>query len=142
MEHSQELIEQIRREYVDNQKSIREVSAHVGLSKDSVRKVLLELKVMRTQREGCFTRVTKTYRESAAIKKEGAKNHQAKLTAEDVLEIRRAYPKLLFKWSKVEAQRILAQQYGVRRPTISDVVLNRSWKRLVDDIDPNEESCD
>ncbi|MCC6789760.1 MAG: HNH endonuclease [Hyphomonadaceae bacterium] len=52
---------------------------------------------------------------------QGSKNHAAKLSAEDVREIRRAFA------AKEKSQGQLAKTYGVAQPTISQIVRREKW---------------
>jgi len=54
----------------------------------------------------------------------GEKNHQSKLTLDDVREIRRRY----VKYDKENGQVALAKIFGVSQPLIGYVVRRESWK--------------
>lgn len=52
----------------------------------------------------------------------GSRNHFARLTEKQVLEIRRRWPQ--------ESRRQLASAYGVQESAISKIVLRRTWRHL------------
>jgi len=54
----------------------------------------------------------------------GTRNHRAKLTAEEVLEIRRKY------CSKEATQQELAREYHVTQPTIHHILNRHTWRHL------------
>jgi len=54
----------------------------------------------------------------------GRKNHLAKLTAENVREIRATHA------SGAAARRLLADKFGVSRRTISQIVHRRTWRHV------------
>ncbi|MCY8737513.1 hypothetical protein P8881_19465 [Bacillus haynesii] len=71
------------------------------------------------------------YIEKLSQTKEGTLNPNSKLNEEDVRRIRRLYIDLQRKGHmKVESQKIIARIYGIKRPTISDIVLKRTWKHV------------
>jgi hypothetical protein len=77
-------------------------------------------------------RYTQEYAKKLSDTKIGEINPQAILNEHNVLLIRQEYKELLDKgYKKTETQYSLAKKYGVKRPTISDVVLNRTWKHLL-----------
>jgi hypothetical protein len=51
----------------------------------------------------------------------GEKHHSVKLTAQQVLEIR---------GRSTENQRKLAEEFGVKRVTISDIIRRKNWKHI------------
>lgn len=72
-----------------------------------------------------------TYIEKLSKTKEGSLNPLSKLTEEDVKQIRQSYIDLQQQGlMKTESQKILARKYGVKRATISDIVLKRTWKHI------------
>lgn len=60
-------------------------------------------------------------RHSAGNRK-GAKNHNARLSPEDVCLIR--------KKAKAASQRQVAKEFGVTQQTVSDLVTGRRWAHL------------
>jgi hypothetical protein len=61
----------------------------------------------------------------------GSKNKRAKLTEEQVLQIRQEYKLMIQKDdNKISAQNKLAYKFGVKRTTISDIVLRKKWKHV------------
>ncbi len=53
----------------------------------------------------------------------GEQHHRAKLTAADVIEIRRIYP-------TIQSYHRLAERFGVHWSTIQDVVRHRHWRHV------------
>ncbi|PLR99567.1 hypothetical protein [Bacillus sp. T33-2] len=77
-------------------------------------------------------RYTPEYAAKLSASQTGSKNNQAKLTDEQVIQIRQEYSLALQEgYAKFETQRILAKKYGVKRPTISDIVLCKTWKHIL-----------
>lgn len=58
------------------------------------------------------------------LHKKGEGHYKAKLTEEDVKQIRKEYP-------SVNNYNKLAQEYGVSRATIRDIVLKKTWKNVL-----------
>lgn len=54
----------------------------------------------------------------------GDRNHQARITAEQVREIRQA-------WASGETQTSIAKRYPVNQRSISNIILRKTWKHLV-----------
>ncbi|TWG61225.1 NUMOD3 domain-containing DNA-binding protein [Bacillus subtilis] len=75
-------------------------------------------------------RHTAEYIEKIAEKKRGELNPSSKLSQEQVKSIRSEYELLINNMKKTEAQNYLAKRYGVKRPTISDIVLYKTWKHI------------
>ncbi|MCI3198097.1 hypothetical protein GXP75_21050 [Bacillus sp. HU-1818] len=75
-------------------------------------------------------RQTAEYIEKLAMSKMGELNHRSKLNQEQVKSIRSEYQLLINNMKKTEAQNFLANKYGVKRPTISDIVLYKTWKHI------------
>ena len=116
--------------YYITQYSVRQVSAELGCSFDIVKKVLRNTFGMRDKKTSLALRSTPEYIEKIRQTKLGEANPQAKLTEAKVIKIRFAYEQMLLKYKKTEAQEILAEEYGVKRPTISDIVLRNTWKHI------------
>lgn len=110
--------------------SLRQIDKELGCSPGVARLVLIKTLGTRSQQEGCVLRTTDEYREKIRQTKIGEANHQSKLTADKVLAIREAYVVLLGTFLKTQAQHLLADEYGVKRPTISDIVLRKTWKHI------------
>lgn len=85
---------------------------------------------MRTAPDKFDFRTSAEYRESLSLSQLGENNNSAKLTESDVLAIRQQYPILQGAFTKSQSQYLLADEYGVKRPTISDIVLRRTWKHI------------
>lgn len=116
--------------YYTEKLSANEVAQKINRDKSFVLGRLRKMQGPRTIHEGTILRTTPEYREKIRQTKLGDRNHQAKLTESDVLAIREAYIKLQGTFNKSQAQYILADEYGVKRPTISDVVLRKTWKHI------------
>lgn len=124
------LNKEISRLYYDEKLSASEVAGIVNRSKAFVLVKLRGMAGPRTRSEGSKLRTTTEYREKLSRAQVGEKAYHAKLTEKEVLEIRKVYPKLLGTFNKHQSQLLLAKDYGVKRPTISDIVLNRTWRHI------------
>lgn len=111
--------------------SIREVAKELNCQPNKVRGVLHKYKPgPRPREEALELRSTDEYREKLRQKQLGDRNNQAKLTAKDIPTIRAEYKRLQGTFTKTQAQYLLAEEYGVSRPAISDVVRGRTWKHI------------
>lgn len=110
--------------------SIRQVCEELRCANTTVNKALNNTFGVRSTQQAHALRTTDEYREKIRQTKIGDKNHQAKLTESDVLAIREQYLKLQGTFTKTQAQHLLAEDYGVKRPTISDIVLRKTWKHI------------
>lgn len=110
--------------------SIRQIAKVLECGNHTVSRTLHNFSGVRDRKRALALRSTDEYREKISQTKIGEKNIQAKLTESDVLDIRESYPKLLGTFNKTQAQYLLADEYGVKRPTISDIVLRRTWKHI------------
>ncbi|WP_144509894.1 hypothetical protein [Bacillus sp. FJAT-22090] len=110
--------------------SIRKVCNELNCSYQSVRDILHNTFSVRSKEKSFALRSTNEYKEKIRQTKIGEHNHQAKLSEADVIKIREEYTRLLGTFTKSEAQYMLADEYGVKRPTISDIVLRRTWKHI------------
>ena len=85
----------------------------------------------RTFSEAAIFRKNDEYIEKLSLSQAGEKAHAAKLTEEAVLAIRKEYEEALHNGAqKTATQYFLAEKYNVKRPTISDIVLRRTWKHI------------
>ncbi|MBU8716585.1 NUMOD3 domain-containing DNA-binding protein [Bacillus subtilis] len=75
-------------------------------------------------------RQTAEYIEKLAKLKMGELNPKSKLSQEQVISIRKEYELLINYMKKTEAQNYLAERYCVKRSTISDIVLFKTWKHI------------
>lgn len=122
---------EIVRLYFDEKHSIRQVAQVLNLDKTLVRKILHETgSGVRTNADAMTLRSSDEYRDKLRETQTGIRNHQAKLTESDVVEIRQLYDELITSNTKTQSQHMLAKRYGVKRPTISDVVLRKTWKHI------------
>lgn len=122
------LEQKIVRLYYDEKHSIRQVCVVLKCSPQTVKKNLIH--GVRSKAESLALRSSDDYREKLRQTQTGKRNHQAKLTEKQVLEIRASYGNLLGTFNKSQSQYILADEYGVKRPTISDIVLRKTWKHI------------
>lgn len=76
-------------------------------------------------------RYTQEYAKKLSLSKLGVTNHQAILNDSIIRKIRDEYNIALSKGHKKTAmQYVLADKYSVKRSTISDIVLNKTWKHV------------
>lgn len=123
--------DELIRLYHTEKMSIRHIAKKVNLSTSYVRKKLHAESYVRSQVEGSILRSTPDYREKISQTKIGEKNHRSRLTETQVKEIREAYKEAMkIGLPKTETQYILAEEYNVKRPTISDIVLRKTWKHI------------
>lgn len=125
-----EITKEIQRLYFEEKLSYRQVANQLGLSNSYVSQKLKLLGGGRSIKEATALRSTSEYSEAIRRTKLGEKNTQSKLTETEVLAIREVYPELLGTFNKHQAQHLLADEYSVKRSTISDVVLRRTWKHI------------
>lgn len=114
--------------YYIESNSINRISKTLNCANETVKKHLIF--GMRSRQKSLKLRSTDEYREKLQQSQTGDRNHQAKLTESDILEIRAEYEKLQGTFNKSQAQYLLAEDYGVKRPTISDIVLRKTWKHV------------
>lgn len=125
------LKKEISRLYYDEMLSASEVAKAIDRSKAFVLDRLHEMDGPRTIQEGTKLRSSPEYSEKIRITQLGESNSFAKLTAETVLAIRDEYEIALKEGAqKTATQMALAKEYGVKRPTISDIVLRKTWKHV------------
>ncbi|MCY7977442.1 NUMOD3 domain-containing DNA-binding protein [Bacillus inaquosorum] len=75
-------------------------------------------------------RQTAEYIDKLAQLKMGELNPKSKLSQGQVKSIRKEYELLINNMKKTEAQNYLAERFGVKRSTISDIVLYKTWKHI------------
>lgn len=125
------ITKEIGRLYYDELLSASEVATAINRSKTFVLSRLHEMDGPRTIHEGTILRSSAEYSEKIRITQLGDSNNQAKLTAETVLAIRDEYEIALKEGAQKTATQVaLAMEYGVKRPTISDIVLRKTWKHI------------
>lgn len=125
------LNEVISRLYYTEKLSANAVAKKINRDKSFVLGRLHKMQGPRTIHEGTILRTTPEYVEKIRQTKLGDRNHQAKLTESDVLDIRSRYQLALSEGAQKTATQVaLAKKYGVKRPTISDIVLHRTWKHI------------
>ena len=126
-----ELTKEVNRLYFEEKLSYRRVAKELGVSDKTVAIRLKNLGGGRTVKEATILRTNDEYREKIRQTKIGDRNHQAKLTESDVLDIRARYELALSEGAQKTATQVaLAKEYGVKRPTISDIVLRKTWKHI------------
>ncbi|WP_311078128.1 hypothetical protein [Paenibacillus polymyxa] len=125
------LNEQIAFFYYDKLYSTRQVAKELNISTSAVVKVLNEQYTgCRNRSVACNLRTTNDYRTKLSTSQLGDSNNQRKLSSEEVIEIREQYEEMIKSNTKLQSQIILAKSFGVKRPTISDIVLKRTWKHI------------
>ncbi len=125
------MLDQIKQLYFVEGLSQRQVARQLGVSPGYVQKRLKSLGGGRPAKLAVQSRATPEYREKISRTQIGENNHQVKLTEQQVLAIRKEYDlALLNGHQKSATQYYLAKKYGVKRPTISDIVLRRTWKHI------------
>ena len=125
-----ELNVEIQRLYSNEKLSHRQVAKRLRVANATVAKRIKKLGISRTASEATQLRSSPEYSVSIRKTKTGEKNAKAKLTDSDVLAIRKQYPILQGTFTKTQAQYLFADEYGVKRPTISDIVLRKTWKHI------------
>lgn len=150
---TEKLIEEIRILYYEKNLTISTIAKELNIYSGTVSNVLkhnlygtrtlsekssLAFNSMDNQkRKNFFTKSLETrknnpeYIQKLSEKQTGMLNNQAKLTDIQVIEIRNSYKDMLDNgYKKLEAQNILAEEFKVKRSTISDIVLFRTWKKV------------
>lgn len=123
---------EIERLYFDEKLSAPQIAEILNCATGSVRHRLGQLdKKPRTVSEAAILRNTEEYIEKLSLSQAGEKARSAKLTDIAVLAIRKEYEESLQGGAqKSSTQYYLAEKYNVKRPTISDVVLRKTWKHI------------
>lgn len=118
--------------YVEKQLSLRQTASAVPCTPGYAKKVLMNKfnLNLRSIKETMALRSTPEYIEKIRLTQTGEANHQSILSETAVVQIRIQYEWLLHSLQKTEAQKMLAENYGVKRPTISDIVLRKTWKHI------------
>ncbi|MGV2887197.1 hypothetical protein [Paenibacillus taichungensis] len=118
--------------YYSEKLSTRQVARQLNIHPNTVRKILHKHYFgTRNSSEAYMLRSTDTYSQKLSATQTGELNSGSKLTSDQVLKIRGLYLAMLNSgYKKSEAQYELADQFRVKRPTISDIVLGRTWKHL------------
>ncbi|MEK5394095.1 hypothetical protein NSQ59_27725 [Margalitia sp. FSL K6-0131] len=127
-----DFVKEVEYLYYHKKLSIRQVANLLDCSASKVKHCLnTELKGARSLKEGCVLRSTTKYKEKLRKTQLGEKNNQVKLTTEAVIKIRQEYEQAINEGAqKTVTQNYLAQKYNVKRPTISDIVLQKTWKHV------------
>ncbi|MEK3855923.1 sigma factor-like helix-turn-helix DNA-binding protein [Cytobacillus sp. FSL H8-0458] len=118
--------------YYEQMKSSNRIASILGISSEFVVAYLNRYaKGTRSASEACILRADEEYREKIRETQLGESNTAAKLTTEKVVKIRNEYVNLLSEGHrKTHAQNYLAKKYGVKRPTVSDIVLRKTWRHI------------
>lgn len=116
--------------YVENLMSVRQTAKVVGCSAKLVRRILNEKGVIRGRELALKLRSTDEYISKIATSKLGTKNASAKLDENKVREIRVEYEKMQRNESKFKTKTELAKHYGVKRPTVNDILFGRTWTHV------------
>lgn len=110
--------------------SIRQVAKELDCTGETVRKVLHSTFGVRDKQKAYALRSTEEFKTKISKATTGEKNSNAILTELDVIAIRDKYLILLDTFAKIPAQQTLADEYNVKRPTISAIVLRHTWKHV------------
>lgn len=146
------MVPEIKRLYLNQELSIAQVSKNIGIDYGTTSNVInYYLKCNRTRSNNqkvVYKKLSKDqinaikagrksimgdkeYLRKLSTTKYGTLNPHHKLKESDVIEIRRLYKDYLEKgYKKTETQYLLADKFSVKRPTISDIVLYKTWKHL------------
>lgn len=118
--------------YCIEQLSLKKTASAVPCTTEYAKKVLTSrFNIdLRSNKESMRLRSTPEYKEKLRKTQLGESNHQSVLGEKEVIEIRTKYERLLDTYTKTQAQKLLGEEYGVKRPTISDVVLRNTWKHI------------
>lgn len=127
-----DLLKEIEDLYYKQKLSVRQVAVLLNISANTVRDYLNDFSSgTRGISEACLLRTTDDYRIKIGLTQQGENNTVAILNDKSVLMIRREYEEMLLDgYAKTQAQRKLGMKYNVKRSTISDVVLRRTWKHI------------
>lgn len=116
--------------YVENLMSVRQTAKAVGCSGTLVKEKLKENGLTRSREEALKLRSTDEYISKIATSKLGTKNASAKLDENKVREIRVEYEKMQRNESKFKTKTELAKHFGVKRPTVNDILFGRTWTHV------------
>lgn len=98
----------------DNRLCVNPNHLFVGTQKDNIQDAVKKARMASGVRNGRYTRPDRTPR---------GKNHgMSKLTEEQVIEIKRMH--------KSFSQQVIAYKFNVSQPTISSVLMNKTWKHV------------
>ncbi|MGE8081455.1 sigma factor-like helix-turn-helix DNA-binding protein [Peribacillus loiseleuriae] len=126
------MLEKIKHLYYEEKLSTRQVAKQLNISPQTVKSRLKnELEGARSPKEGTILRSSQEYSGKIRVTQLGSKNSSAKLIEETVLRIRAEYEQALQDGKQKSAtQHYLAKKYNVKRPTMSDIVLYKTWKHI------------
>ncbi|MDO6448108.1 hypothetical protein [Oceanobacillus profundus] len=117
--------------YYNEKLSTQKVSEKLNCPRSLVQGRLKANRGLRSVSEALTLRSTPAYSEKIRATKVGNKNPQAKLNENQVLKIRDEYNFALEEGlPKTVTQNFLAKKYNIKRSTISDIVLRRTWKHI------------
>lgn len=116
--------------YAEKLMSIRQTAKMVGCSDSTAKKVLKEKGLIRSHEEALKLRSTDEYISKISRSKQGIKNAFAKLDEMKVREIKAEYEKMQRNQSKFKTKTELAKHFGVKRPTINDILFGRTWTHV------------
>lgn len=150
-------INEIAKMYYDQQMTLKDMQEALKIDHRTLKRILIEeLHGLRSDKENHYLRVrklkgrkitgqalenirqgilrsrsTKEYREMIGKTKQGEKNAHAKLTADKVRLIRIKYKAAIETGhERTETQYRLAEEFGVSRSAILDIIHKRTWKHL------------
>ena len=154
---TEDQINQIAKMYYEQQMSLNDMQKALKIHYRTLKRILIEeLYGLRSKKETNYIRVrklkgrkfspeklenirrgmlrsrsTKEYREMIGKTKQGEKNAHAKLTADKVRLIRVKYKAAVETGKgRTETQFKLADEFGVSRSSILDIIHNRTWRHL------------
>ena len=112
--------------------SMRHVSKELRCSTHVVRDSLMNTFGIRDKQKVFELRSTPDFKEKLRRANTGEIHPKAKLTESDVIAIRKRYSDLLqlSTFTKTQARQLLADEYGVKPPTIASIVFRRNWKHI------------
>ncbi|MFB7304568.1 hypothetical protein [Heyndrickxia sporothermodurans] len=127
-----DFVKEVERLYYHEKLSIRRVAKLLNCSNTKVKFCIEnQLNGVRSTKEALSLRSTAEYSEKLRQTQLGEKNNSVKLTQAAVIQIRKEYEQALQDGrQKTATQYYLAKKYNVKRPTISDVVLRKTWKHI------------
>jgi plasmid maintenance system antidote protein VapI len=121
---------EIDRLHYEEKLSINEIANILNLNETTIKTIINKKQLHVEIIKGTSSRDSE-YRQKIREKLQGENCYKAKLTDNAVKKIRGEYELLLeFGIPKIEAQYKLAKKYGVKRPTITNVVKNQTWKHI------------
>ncbi|OLS33342.1 hypothetical protein [Bacillus sp. MRMR6] len=121
---------EIERLFFEEKLSINEIAVVLNLCETTIKTIINIHQLHGANKKETFSR-NSDYRQKIREKLQGENCYKAILTDNAVKKIRGEYEVLLeFGLTKSQAQYKLAKKYGVKRPTITDIVIYKTWKHI------------